>query len=440
MMKKRIGFVSTRFAGTDGVTLEANKWAEVLAAAGHRCFWFAGRLDRSSDTGCEVPEAFFQHPDNEEINRNIFGRKYRSPSITDAIQDLKSFLKSELHDFIAAFQLDMLIAENALTIPMHVPLGLALTETIVESGIPTIAHHHDFYWERPRFFLNAVGDYLRTAFPPNLHGIEHVVINSLAQEELALRTGISSSIIPNVLDFDNPPTQNAVSGERLREAIGLAPEDIIILQPTRIVPRKGIEHAVELVHAMNNPRIKLVISHEGGDEGMEYAEWLTADARKQGVDIRTIETMIRDPWKKAGRDRVEFSLWDIYPHADFITYPSLYEGFGNAFLEAVYFRKPLLVNRYAIFIRDIEPMGFDLAIMDGFLTRRTIDVVRAVMENPDQRAAMVEKNFEVARRHYSYAVLRNKLNALMINFFGMAPETGKPTELTVKATRTAGNK
>jgi hypothetical protein len=37
-------------------------------------------------------------------------------------------------------------------------------------------------------------------------------------------------------------------------------------------------------------------------------------------------------------------------------------------------------------------------------------------------------------------VLRNKLNALMINFFGMSPDTGKPTEPTVKATRTAGNK
>jgi len=34
-------------------------------------------------------------------------------------------------------------------------------------------------------------------------------------------------------------------------------------------------------------------------------------------------------------------------------YPSLFEGFGNAFLEAVYYRKPMLVNRYSIFIADI---------------------------------------------------------------------------------------
>jgi hypothetical protein len=43
---------------------------------------------------------------------------------------------------------------------MHVPLGLALTETIVETQIPTIAHHHDFHWERIRFSVNAVSDYI----------------------------------------------------------------------------------------------------------------------------------------------------------------------------------------------------------------------------------------------------------------------------------------
>jgi len=42
---KRIGFVSTRFAGTDGVTLEARKWAHILHDLGHSCFWMAGQLD-----------------------------------------------------------------------------------------------------------------------------------------------------------------------------------------------------------------------------------------------------------------------------------------------------------------------------------------------------------------------------------------------------------
>ncbi len=64
-----------------------------------------------------------------------------------------------------------MIVENALTIPINLPLGLALTEFIAETGYPVIAHHHDFYWERQRFLNNSVNDYLAAAFPPNLPSI-----------------------------------------------------------------------------------------------------------------------------------------------------------------------------------------------------------------------------------------------------------------------------
>lgn len=419
-MGKNIGFVSTRFAGTDGVSLEASKWREVLDKNGYRCFWFAGELDRSPERSFLVPEAHFHHERIEQIDREIFGKKKRSPEVTDEIQELKTGLKKKLREFIEKFEIDLLIVENALTIPMNVPLGLAITELVAETLIPTIAHHHDFYWERVRFSLNAVGDYLRMAFPPNLHNIEHVVINSAAQEELALRTGISSIIIPNVLDFEKPPTVRIERTEAFRLSLGLEPGDIMILQPTRIIQRKGIEHAIELVRELKNPRCKLVISHEAGDEGLEYAEWLKDEAKSHGVDLRTFDARMLDPLTDNGHpQKHRFSLWDVYPHADFITYPSLYEGFGNAFLEAVYFKKPILINRYSIFVRDIEPKGFDLAVMDGFLTRKTVDRIRKVLEDPEERKRTVDRNYEIAKRYYSFAVLERWLKTLLSNFFGM---------------------
>ena len=411
-MGKHIGFVSTRFAGNDGVSLEATKWSEILERSGHRCFWFAGNLDRDPERSFKVPEASFQHETNKAIDVQIFGMKRRSPGTTQAIHDLRTHLKKQLYEFIDRFRIDMLVAQNLLTIPMHLPLGLAMTEFIAETQIPTVAHHHDFYWERTRFSVNAVGDYLRMAFPPNLPNIEHVVINSAAQEELALRTGISSVIIPNVLDFENPPHSDQKDTNAFKRSIGLTSEDFLILQPTRIVQRKGIEHAIDLVHELGNQHFKLVISHEAGDEGFEYAEWLTDHARERGVDLRLIGTRVPEA---PGRP----TLWELYAHADFITYPSLYEGFGNAFLEAVYFKKPLLINRYAIFVRDIEPKGFDLIVMDGFLTKKNIQKVRDVLENPALRERMTAHNYAVAARHYSYATLRRQLDNLMANFFGV---------------------
>jgi len=417
-MRKNIGFVSTRFEGTDGVSLESNKWADILQQSGHRCFWFAGALDREPDYCRHVPEAHFQTEQNQWINERVFGQKGRKQPVTQTIHDVRSHLKFKLHEFIKQFDIDLLIAENALTIPLHVPLGLAITETVAETQLPTIAHHHDFYWERVRFSVNAVGDYIRMAFPPNLNNIRHVVINSAAQEQLALRTGIASTIIPNVLDFENPPKISRKRTEVFRQSIGLEPDDRMILQPTRIVQRKGIEFAIELVKDLKNDRNKLVISHEAGDEGMEYAEWLKEYACEHGVDLRLVSIRIPDPWNGNGNRDGKYSLWDVYPYADFITYPSLYEGFGNAFLEAIYFKKPMLINRYATFVRDIEPLGFDLAVMDGFLSKKTVHSVIDILESSKRRKKMVSGNYSIAAQHYSYSVLRNQLSAIMKGFFG----------------------
>jgi len=417
-MAKNIGFVSTRFAGTDGVTMESSKWAQVLKSAGHNYFWFAGLLDRSPERCFLVPEAFFQHEKNLWIDRQIFGKKGRDPAVTDAIYELKTFLKKQLNEFIRTFNIDLLVAQNVLTIPMHIPLGIALTELIAETQIPTIAHHHDFYWERTRFLVNAVGDYLRMAFPPNLPNIEHVVINSAAQEELALRTGISSIVIPNVLDFENPPTITRQETHDFREEIGLTTDDILVLQPTRVVQRKGIEHAIELVEELGDPRYKLVISHEAGDEGIEYADWLKEHARQSGVDLRLLNLRISDPMNPDVNRKELYTLWEVYPHSDFITYPSLYEGFGNAFLEAIYFKKPLLINRYATFVKDIEPKGFDLIVMDGYLNHKNVQKVKDVLESPERREKMVNTNFEIAKKYFSFDRLRRWLNLLLTNFFG----------------------
>ncbi|WP_319524512.1 glycosyltransferase family 4 protein [uncultured Desulfosarcina sp.] len=417
-MKKNIGFISTRFAGTDGVTLEASKWAQVLRAMGHNCYWLAGQLDKDGTKSMLVPEAFFQDTKNQWINSCVFGNKRRDHTVTDAIHEMKGFIKERIREFIRKFSIDLIVPENALTIPMHIPLGMAITEIIAETQIPTIAHHHDFYWERPRFSVNAVSDCLRMAFPPNIPGVEHVVINSAAQEELALRTGCSSIVIPNILDFENPPKTSLSSRFAIRNELGLEDDDIVFLQPTRIVQRKGIEHAIDLVRELDDPRCKLLISHEAGDEGFEYADWLRQTARESGVDLRLLNTRMRDPWNDACIEQPARSLLDIYPCADFVTYPSLYEGFGNAFLEAVYFNKPVLINRYAIFVRDIEPKGFDLIAMDGFLNGKTVGKVKEVLNSPQRMRRMVEHNFKIASRHYSYAVLRRWLNTLMVNFFG----------------------
>jgi len=204
-----------------------------------------------------------------------------------------------------------------------------------------------------------------------------------------------------------------------RERIGLEPDDVILLQPTRVVPRKGIEHSIALVSQLKDPKCKLVVSHETGDEGLEYQDALIELAEQSGVDLRFVhaQTPLVNPFGL--RQEVGTSLEEIYSQADLITYPSLYEGFGNALLEAFYFRKPVLVNRYAIFIADIEPKGFKVISMNGFLTRSVIEQVNKVISDETYRQEMVDHNYELGKKFFSFSVLKRKLRSLLTEFTGL---------------------
>jgi glycosyltransferase involved in cell wall biosynthesis len=240
----------------------------------------------------------------------------------------------------------------------------------------------------------------------------------MAQKELARRCSLSSAVIPNILDFETRPPGFDDYNRDLRREIGLSDDDILILQPTRIVPRKGIEHAIELVRRLDNPRAKLVLSHPAGDEGNAYMTMLhdrIADAR---IDVRFIADRVGETRGLDAQGRKIYTLFDLYPHADLVTYPSHYEGFGNAFLEAIYFGKPVVVNNYAVFARDIGPLGFKTVEIAQLVTRETVEQVRTVLGDAALRAEWAKTNFALGVKYFSYAVARRKLGARLANLFG----------------------
>jgi len=362
--------------------------------------------------------AFFAHPLVQELHQQCYGTTLRSETLTARIHELRKELKKSLYDFIRTFNIDALIVENALTIPLHIPFGLAITEVIAETGLPTVAHHHDFVWERQRFMVNCVEDYLAMAFPPRLHSINHVVINSEARRQLSYRCGLSSIIIPNVFDFEEPPPETDSYAQGLRQDLEIKEGEFLFLQPTRIIARKGIEHAIELVHRLGKRGIvaKLLISHQERDEGSAYYERTREYARLLGVDVLVRPDIIGAQRGTGPAGRRQYSLWDCYVNADFVTYPSTYEGFGNAFLEALWFKKPILVNRYSIFEQDIEPVGFDVVLMDTYITEDTVDTVLSLLKNPELTRLIGSKNFELAKKFFSFRLLEERLRQVFMNF------------------------
>lgn len=394
-----IGMISTRFSGLDGVSLEAAKVAQALRADGHRFAWFAGELGPGFEPGVEYPAARFDTDENRRLQAAAMGWSEPMANLEAVIGAQRTDLRRTLADFISEYSPDALMIQNASAIPMQLPLGLAIADVIEESGIPSIAHHHDFGWERERFDGCAVPEILEAAFPPLLPNLAHVVINRDARNELRDRVGIDATVLPNVMDFATPPPQ--VSGDSFRAAAGLTDQDVVLLQPTRVIPRKGIELTLQLAEQLADPNIKVVITHPD-DLDSGYWDRLQAEAARRRVDLRLASTGSKPE-----------DLAAAYAAADLVCFPSRYEGFGNALLEGFYYRRPVLVNRYPVYLRDIAPTGVACIEIDGVVGREVVEEAAHWLAGSPEADEAVERNYEVGRRHFSFATVRERIGPLL---------------------------
>ena len=130
-----VGFVSFRFEGTDGVSLETAKWAKILEEMGHTCFYFSGLSDRPESHSVVVPEAYFRHPEIREHYYRFFRDVVRAPEDTTWIHQRREYFRQHLARFIEKFSIDLLIPQNLLSFPLNIPLTLALTELIAHRAV-----------------------------------------------------------------------------------------------------------------------------------------------------------------------------------------------------------------------------------------------------------------------------------------------------------------
>jgi hypothetical protein len=231
----RIGFISTRLKGTDGVSLEVEKWSQVLRRIGHELFYCAGELGGYAKNGTMIPKLHFNHQSIIKLSQRAFDSEEDEDSdkLIDEIYGVADEIRAPLRQFIRGNRINLIVVQNALTIPMNLPLGVCLTGLIAELGIKTIGHHHDFFWERQRYQTNNILDLLDTTFPAKLPSVQHVAINSIAQKRLLARRKIESIVIPNVHDFATPAPEVEAYNRDFKQSLGLGEDDLFILQPTR---------------------------------------------------------------------------------------------------------------------------------------------------------------------------------------------------------------
>jgi mannosylglucosylglycerate synthase len=450
-----IGFIQHRLGRTDGVSLEVDKFRAVLERNGHTVHYCAGNDDVPG--GQCIPELYPFHPVTQRILMNATREliDYDTPAaLMREVREHADRIKPGFLRFIRGNRLDLVFPNNLLSVGYNLAGMLALHEAIVETGVRTVCHNHDFWWEDSGEVYPTCPEvvaFFEEHAPPVAPNVRHLVINRIAQAELRRRKGVESRVVPNVFDFDQPAWVADDFNADFREAIGLRPGDLCFLQATRILDRKAVELAIDVVAELQRPEIRrrlegaplydgrrfgpgdrIVLVCAGYVEGIGlsggYVANLVAKAAERGVEVVWCGERV-----KHGRGRDEhgkvYSLWDAYVGADLVTYPSVWEGWGNQLIEAVFARLPVVLFEYPVYVSDLRDAGFRVASLGdtlgprderGLVTvapeavRAAADQVMRYLQDADARREAVEHNVERARERYSFEALERILAEVLV--------------------------
>ncbi|PWI32411.1 glycosyl transferase family 1 [Vibrio albus] len=438
-----------RVGETDGVSLEMDKWKWALNALGHKVFYLAGSAGCVLSGEAElVPELHYQDPLNNTILHNAYVKRtdYSSEAeLMQAIDARAEIIANQIIRLIEKSSIDMIVPNNVWSLGYHLPAASGLMKAVEATQTPVICHHHDFFWERDKYSHptgEGITTLLNTLFPPKHPLITHCVINRIAQRELKQRRNIDATVVPNVFDFQGSHWHLDDYNRDLRERFGIREHDVLFLQATRIVSRKGIELAIDLIHRISQqkdrligsplyngqivtPSSRLILMFAGQCEEPDYLDRLVQKADKLDVELLFINDRVAHSRTTKYGQKV-YSLWDVYCHADIITYPSLLEGWGNQFLEGLVAKVPMVVYRYPVYDQDIADYQFNIidlgnqhnideyglaTITPERLNKAADDTVN-FLTDIKMRKQMVEENYAIGETSFSYQALKENLHTI----------------------------
>lgn len=450
----KFGFIQHRLGRTDGVSLEVDKFRRILERNGHEVFYLAGNEDVPG--GEFIAELYPFHPVTQRILQNAT-RELKDYASAEAllaeVREHADRIKPGMLRFVREHELDLIFPNNLQSVGYNLPGMLALHELIRETGIATVCHNHDFWWEDSGEVYptcpEVVAFYEEHA-PPVEANVRHITINRIAQAALRERKGVEARVVPNVFDFEQPSWTRDAYNADFREAVGLRPNDLCFLQATRILDRKGVELAIDVLAELNRPEFRkrleaaplydgrrfgpedrLVLLCAGYVEGIglsgSYQQNLVDKAQELGVDMIWCGERVKHSRGRDDHGKI-YSLWDAYTAADVVTYPSYWEGWGNQLIEAVFAKLPVLLFEYPVYVSDLRVAEFEVVSLGetlsgrdarGLVTVAPERVKRAALEllpyiqDAERRRRAVEHNFERARALYSFEALEGILREIL---------------------------
>jgi hypothetical protein len=406
----RIGFIASHINGIDQVNRESEVWRDVLTEMGHECFYFTGESIQPEERTVLIPEIDWRHPDIELINHELASLARRSSKTSGMIQALRFHIKQHLYQFIQTFDINILIVENALSLPLNIPLGLALTEVIAETGIVTLARHHDFAWEQPQYLCSPAEDYIRSSFPPKLPSIQHIVATDFHAQDLALRIGVQAQTIPFVRNFQQSYSYQPLSAEDCVKGFDIASDHLVVLSTSPLVPSSRIEMTLALIARMREPADLIIGSHPArGDQS--YLRHLQETADLLSIHIHLVGDRLQA--SMGDGEKTMITLAQCYRGTSFVAAMGTTQSALAESIEAIYHRCPVITPIHNITQWELRERGFQLLWLDSHPDREAVELLAQTYNDPKKLEEMVEHNFSLGKRYFSQDILHQKFSELL---------------------------
>jgi len=280
---------------------------------------------------------------------------------------------------------DLVVVENLCSLPLNA--GAADVVASALAGRPAVLHHHDLPWQRVQFAHHPP--------PPTDPRWSQVVINELSRRQLGNR-GLSATTVYNAFDIPKAGPGDAGGAgdgdpgtrERVRRHLDVSPDECLILQPTRAIPRKNVAGGVALATRLGATFWLLGPAEDGYDDGLR--------AVLAAAGCRVVSGLPGDG------DPV--SVTDAYRACDVVALPSTWEGFGNPTIESAVHRRPLAIGPYPV-ATELAAFGFD------WFGLAETDRLAAWLAAPDPR--LLDTNLAVAATHFSLDDLPDRIAAIL---------------------------
>lgn len=425
---KKIGIIVARMGGVDGVALETEKWIKVLEEMECTIHLLMGETEnqfRLNSFDIVYPiMSFFSQECYTEQDLAFYKPEKNCARLLNLLKENAKRQQDFIEDWIKHGRFDLIIVENIGALPSHISLGMAVKNVVKKIDCPFLFHDHDFPWERGNRYESPhreVDELIKETFPIIDPKVDHAVINESCKKYLEREWNTESIKVPNVFDFDKKIDKRKERAQEVRNFFNINKkqggffvddDEKLLFQVTRIVRRKKIETAIELMDHLREEKVKLIIA---GDSMDDYEDAYKNELLELTKKLK-LENRVRFAANVFCRKRIfqrsaraPLSLDDAYAAATACTYFSSYEGFGNAFIEAVWAKVPIFVNNYKpVFAEDIGCYPFQLVVVENNeLTVKNIREISNIVSNEKLQKEIGEHNYKIGKEHFSFDVLRN---------------------------------